>query len=162
MKSGTDLHNLIIPDIGYIFISVMGFLVYKNYFKNVKAKTFVKLGGTSAALTIAIQLFALEYREMYFVWYNNAFLVTTSFCIFVIISRIKLNYGINIITNISKNSFGIYLLHFPVFYIIRRYIECNHLLKFSLLFIATLFISWGIVEVLSKNIYLKKYLLNMK
>lgn len=108
--------------------------------------------------------------EVYNIWYNNIFLLCCTSGIFILLKDMdekKINAKLSkIFIYISKISFGIYLIHYIVMYLIKPYIVkvglLNKPIKIILLFVLTSLASIFSIYILSKVKCIKKYVFRIK
>lgn len=137
---------------GYTFFFVLGYFLHTTYFKRNIENILILLGVFA---TICIAVFScFLFKETGFVserFYNyETFLVAIqSIAVFLIIKRIG-NTNSKIVYSISQHSFGIYLIHMLLYYILDIEsssqnpligIPLNSLLIFGLSYITILFLS---------------------
>lgn len=102
-------------------------------------------------------LFLSLTRVNYFLWYDNPMIALISLCLFYIIHHLCNSFKDNkLIVEISKMSYGIYLSHFILIYIIGKcmqYYGCNigifYLSLFSIILIEFAII-WGVKRITPK------------
>lgn len=135
---------------GLFFITGYMFRKYGNPGRRLSLFGFM----VSFALTIGMQMFLLRNGIVYLVWYDSLPLAMTAFFLFsLIIGRQTSKPSGNILLSLSRCAFGIYLVHPPLNSILRRYIPFGEMplnLRVFVLFALLLFISWGLVELISK------------
>lgn len=144
---------------------IIGYLIKKGIFKNIKSSYLVFLSILSFVLTVVLQMYLYGNRYVYPVNYSNCFLIIFGMLIFELGSRIKTIPFEKIWLSISKCSFGIFLIHNPVkdFVISILNFEIKLLpIKTAIIFIITFIISWSIVALVGKIPIVRKYLFNMK
>ncbi len=152
----------------YGFYVIIGYLVKKGEFKNIKTWIFVIGAVIMFASIVGIQLFYYYNDYAYNVWYDCVFILICAFCIFIIISRLPQLYTIQpFIQDIAKKSFGIYLVHNPIRKILGRYtfIGTGDLImpiKVLLLFVITFLLSWLLVTLICKIPKVGKFLMGVK
>jgi len=142
---------------------IIGHFVYQGTFRRIKSYLLILLLILSFCATVLLQFYILNFtdKKLYFVWYNNATLVISSFCIFELICRINFKKSLKIITNLSICSFGIYLIHMPILWLLKSRINFAGFNKVFVLFLATFLISWIVVYIISFT-PLKRWLFFMK
>lgn len=135
---------------GLFFIAGYMFRKYGNLDRRLSIFGFM----VSFALTIGMQIFLLRNGIVYLVWYDSLPLAMTAFFLFsLIIGRQTSKPSGNILLSLSRCAFGIYLVHPPLNSILRRYIPFGEMPlnpRVFVLFALLLFISWGLVELISK------------
>lgn len=123
----------------------------------------IKLSKTILAISCILAivgghiLFLSLTRVNYFLWYDNPMIALISLCLFYIIRHLCNSFKDNkSIVEISKMSYGIYLSHFILIYIIGKcmqYYGCNigifYLSLFSIILIEFAII-WGVKKIMPK------------
>lgn len=147
----------------YGFMIVLGYFSKKGVFKKISAKCLCLTGVVCFTLTVMLQLFSYHHDSRWNARYNCVFVLITAFCIFEIISRKKKIPFPNLCRSLAKCSFGIYLVHFPLLMLIKKFWKVE-LVSPSLViaFFLTLIISWIIVLLLGKIPKLGKILFFVK
>lgn len=146
---------------------ILGYLVKKDIFKNIKFRNLVCIGVLSFGSTVAVQVFACVNNLEYKLWYNFPFLLICSLTIFIALSRYENTTKIKkhiIWDDISQCAFGIYLVHNVILSIIRKYINMEIFAydRLVILWILVFAISYIIVKMGSKNQYLGRFLFMIK
>ncbi len=138
----------------YGFMVVLGYFLKKGLFHKVKSRYLIIIGIACILITIWIQkvAYANSLQSLFSsTFYNTAFLLIATICIFLLVSRIKRVPIPKIIRNLAMCSFGIYLIHYPVRLIMQRYINISSRgAKIAVVSLLTLLISWGCVWLLSR------------
>ena len=107
---------------------ILGWCMKKGMLKQFSTSVLAIVGFVSFILTVAFQVAAHWKGVNYNVWYNYGLLVICTLCIFELFSR-KDHYPFQKVWNwISRNSFGIYLIHFPFCMLISRKLAGVHIL----------------------------------
>ena len=143
---------------------ICGFLVRKDCFKQCKSSILLLLAAAAFLATVGLQLYAYQHMMKYNVWYNNGLLVLCSFALFELGTRIKEYPFKNTIYDLSRCSFGIYLVHNPILLAMHKFIPLQGMLPIQVivLWFGVFFISWLIVHWISKVPILGRYLFFMK
>lgn len=129
---------------------IIGYLVKQGSFIRVNKLWWMTIGGISFIFTVFIQIYSYKANVGYNVWYNNATLAITALSLFMLLSQIKFSQS-KIIENISKCSFGIFIMHNPIKMILMRYVTIHHnSIKIAVITILTMLFSWLIVYTVSK------------
>lgn len=108
----------------------------------------------SFVLTFALQFFSINRGVTYKVWYDCGLLVLCALFLFELFSRIYYNFGNDVLTWISKNSFGIYLIHFPILLLLKRLLSNIFFMlpmKVLLLWVLVLFISFVLCALIDQS-----------
>lgn len=129
---------------------ILGYLFYKNIFKNMSHKLLVFLFIVMFLCSLSIT-FLTDYR----IWYDLAPWIIASAALFLLLLRMKFSFmRKNIWVLVSKSAFGVYLIHFPILYILRYMVLSgisNVTVKHILLYLLTIIISFLIVQIISIN-----------
>ena len=72
-------------------------------------------------MTVLLQIFPLAYGKTYNVWYDCGFLVICGLFLFKWFSFTKFIGSQKWWTWLSRNSFGIYLIHFPLIMVLQEW-----------------------------------------
>lgn len=156
----------------YLNYYICGHLIINNdTLKNVATK---KLIGTIIITTILAVLsqFILYHKKILlglnFFWYDSLYIYIISVCCFSLITRQKINLNSNVsnfIHNISKFSFGIYVIHRIFMDFIIKYLGIMSIkisIKVIIVYLATFLLSYFSVKIISLNYYTSKFLINLK
>lgn len=153
-------------DLGYsgglygIYI-ILGYCIKRGLLKTFSDRKVETLILIFFVLTIASQFLAFKLGITYKVWYNFLPLMLTALFIFEYFARIYIRNN-RIVNWIARNSFGIYLVHFPfimIFRAILREIPIMLPIKVILLWGISLLISLSICYIITKNHRLSNLLL---
>lgn len=147
----------------YIFYLMWGYFTKKNVLEQFSKRFLVGVGLLSFLCVVFLQLFALDKGYAYNVWYNNACLFICAILLFEFISR-KARIERGYIKNLSKCSFGIYLIHNPICLILGKWIDFRGILPIKVLelFFCVFLISWLIVCVVGRMPKIGKVLFYIK
>lgn len=117
------------------------------------------------AATVFTQLFFMDHEFAYWLWYDNPFLLLCSFSLFLLLCRIqeapaKRTAIKSFIRRLSRNSFGIYLVHYVWIDAFSPWVRSTFSTFWAYIVLAVLaaVCSWVFVDVLSLNRKLGKYL----
>ena len=144
---------------------VMLIMGYKacDVLSRIKTRYVVLFGMLNFAVTVLLQLVCYERGAIYLTWYDNVFLVLCTVCIFVTFSRKDRFRLQKLWGQLSKCSFGIYLIHKPIMTVVEKYsMKYSEHVNVAVLFAVVFAISWGTVTVISKIPKLNKILLYVK
>lgn len=107
---------------------VLGWCIKKGMLEQFSTPILGIVSMSSLILTIACQITAHQCGINYNVWYQYGFLVICALCLFELFSRCQ-HYPLQKVWDwLSRNSFGIYLIHFPFCMLISRGMGHVHLL----------------------------------
>ena len=148
-----NIGNILSLDFGggvYGFYLLCGYLVRKGVLKRIGHIYLIILSVITFVSTVMIQIFSYNHQYAHTVWYNNALLFLCAISLFELLSRSPFRNLSRIICDLSKCSFGIYLIHNPILMILKKNIVLNSILpiKVMLLFLYTFLISWLLVHVI--------------
>lgn len=136
----------------YGCILVTGYLVRKGFLGKVKRWLLAVLTVVSVGCTIVIQIYSFHHGEVYKVWYDNIFLIIASICIFTWFARLKQVRFRSLWENLSRCSFGIYLLHNIVIMILKKYVViASASVRTAVFWGLALGLSWFVVWLVSHN-----------
>ena len=90
---------------------IFGYLVKKGQFKNVKTNILILISVISFLICIIFQYYAFIKGYDFFLWYDFPFILTGSFALFELCSRIGSVKGYKFIQFLSKYSFAVFLIH---------------------------------------------------
>lgn len=107
----------------YLVYLAIGYYISNDYLNKIKNYIWTII-GIFAFIFIVIS----HYSYNYFIWYDNPFILILSTSIYINLYHLFLNtsnfkYISNIIINISKMSFGIYLSHMLIILLISGYLR---------------------------------------
>lgn len=122
-------------------------------------------GTVSLMLAVFIQICSYSRAVEYKVWYNDPFLLVSSFMLFIMINRLHFKFlNEKIFLQISKYAFGIYLTHNCVMILIRKYIQIKGSLPLQTLQLwsITFLISYVIVAICNRSKYIRRYFFLIK
>lgn len=142
----------------YGLYAVIGyyFRKYDCALRKISASVFCSMMLVMAGATVAVQLCSYHRGIGYNVWYSNATLAITAFCLMVLVSRIPVNCFL--LNRLSKYSFAMYLLHNPILMVLNRCITfTSSFFRFVFLFAATTGISLLLSAVLCRERHLARY-----
>ncbi len=141
---------------------ILGYCIKKGMLKRFTDFQLIGMGIFFFWATWLLQIFSYAHGKTYNVWYNCGFLLLCALFLFEWFSRTKI-FGENfILTWLSRQSFGLYLIHFPLIMLGAEWIKTIPLLmplKVMLLFVSVLIGSMAFCYVISKSHQLGKWLL---
>lgn len=158
-SGGDPVQSILSPGFSggvYGMYMILGLAVKRGVFKNVPSPILIALfaGFTASVVFEQIQAYASGVR--YNVWYTDGLLLSASLCLFVLLSRMHRAPDISWIRSLSKYSFAIYLVHFPVKMMAYPLIDSIFVfsgsgpVKILILTIVVLAISWFLSWVINK------------
>lgn len=147
--NGLELNTMLSLDFSggvYGIYLISGYL-FRRYL-NINRKISIPAMLLCGISTVGIQMILLNLHIRYLVWYDFLPLGAAALFLFAVIKNAKIfNKNNRIIRSLSSCSFGIYLIHYPVIYVIRMYLPLGHLSLISrvaVLFLSCLALSWGL------------------
>ncbi|MBQ6512484.1 acyltransferase [Methanobrevibacter sp.] len=90
---------------------ILGYLVKKEQFKNISSGKLGLLAVISFAICILFQYYAFTKSYNFFLWYEFPFILTGSFALFELCSRMETVKAYPAVTFLSKYSFAVFLVH---------------------------------------------------
>lgn len=162
---GTYVQNSSKINLGYIPYVFVGYFISKNRFSAKNTKILYFLGCVSIFITIFLTKYVsikqnLAVSTFYSYLMPNVFFV--SVFIFLLFKNLFNNKKSDIITNISKYCFGIYLIHPFVLSLIYKFITIlsfNQIYSVLIISILAFFVSLIIIYFISKIPFLNKYII---
>lgn len=131
----------------YMFI---GFLFKKKVFDKVKTAHLYLGLVLFFVMAVMSQIYLYSKQVRYNIWYDSPFLLVASVCLFALFYKNRIISVTSWIKRIAICSFGIYLVHRPVQFVLIKYINVGNPWKLFVLWIISFIISWLIVEVINK------------
>ena len=90
---------------------ILGYLVKKGMFKKYSTNKLILLTVVSFAICVLFQYYAYVKGYNFFLWYDFPFILTGSFALFELCSRVEHVRAYSLITVLSKYSFAVFLIH---------------------------------------------------
>ena len=90
---------------------ILGYLVKKDYFKKYSSNKLGLLAVVSFAICVLFQYYAFTRSYNFFLWYEFPFILTGSFALFELCSRMGKVRAYPLVTFLSKYSFAVFLVH---------------------------------------------------
>ena len=90
---------------------ILGYLVKKGQFKNIKSIKLGLIALISFTICVLFQYYAYTISYDFFLWYEFPFILTGSFALFELCSRMKKVKAYPAIIFLSKYSFAVFLVH---------------------------------------------------
>ncbi|MBQ8189548.1 MAG: acyltransferase [Lachnospiraceae bacterium] len=107
----------------YGIYMLLGYFVKKDFFKKIPSKYCIVLAILCFMATVSLQLISYHNSIRYNVWYDCAFILICSFCIFEIITRHCNPNPYHIWQFFAKYAFSVYLIHYPLIMLLTPYIN---------------------------------------
>ncbi len=160
----------------YGFYLILGYLVYQDAFRRIPAALLYLLGISTFIGTVLLQVFSYHNLRPYNVWYDCGLLLICALCIFEFSSRTanhaprseddpsgKPSFLQKLVRDLSKCSFGIYILHNPILILLVPYSHTfSKPISIVLLFAIVTCISWIGVHMVCKIPFAGKILFYAK
>lgn len=166
--TGTGLTITFLPGLYegafYGLYLILGYLVKRGTFRNIKIGWLALGGVLSFASTVWLQVFAYSHAYPYNVRYNCGLLALCALCMFELLSRAQEMTSLVFVRGLSHYSFAIYLTHNIFRTILRTKMSWipSYPLRVVYLWAATLVLAWLLSWLISKIPKLGKRLLYMK
>lgn len=147
---------------------ITGYMFYKKENILKLNSVFVSAVAISSFIFIVfLQMFCFQHGIRYTVWYNAFPLIVTSAAISILMLKVTTKYinkQFDFILKLARLTFGVYLLHWPILMIIKRYLVINVSmpLKVMSLFVLTFIISFMVVAIGAKSKIIRKNLFYIK
>lgn len=90
---------------------ILGYLVKKNLFKKYSTNKLAVLAIVSFLICVVFQYYAFVKGYDFFLWYEFPFILTGSFALFELCSRMETVRAYPIVTFLAKYSFAVFLVH---------------------------------------------------
>ena len=143
---------------------ILGYYIYnKKCLKNInKIKKYLII-IISFILSAVLQVYLYKENSSVIVYYNFVGILLFSLIIYQILLNKNNKYS-KTIEYLSRNSLGIFFVHFPILILMNKYINMNLNRPISVIifFILSIIISVLIVELFNRNKITRKYLLRKK
>lgn len=149
----------------YGLILTFGYLVKKDVFKFIKSQILIVVAILSYVVVVIFQLWSYANGIEYSLWYDNAFILISSLCLFELFSRIKTCYCYRFVRMMAYYSFPIYLIHIIFCYSLSPYINqlmISHPEKVFLVWIISIFVSIICAYLINRIPKVGKYILYTK
>lgn len=151
---------------GYIWVYfIIGYLIKKDFFKNVKKEKLIICSLIMFVLAVTAQALALNLNYKYDLWYDCPMVLVCSVCLFEIFTRIGHVRWYKVIRFLSDYSFAVYLIHNMCVICLTRLLINTCILtefKFILVFVFTVFLSYGIAWGINRIPKVGCYILYMR
>ena len=90
---------------------ILGYLVKKGQFKNIKSSLLGLLAFISFLICVLFQYYAFIKGYDFFLWYEFPFILTGSFALFELCSRVGKVRAYPFVSFLAKYSFAVFLVH---------------------------------------------------
>ena len=160
--NATSVLNLGFSGGVYGIYIILGFCIKRGILNKFSTKRIAITTIIFFVMTVFLQLIAYKKGITYNVWYNCGLLMICSLFLFEFISRVSIFEQNKYVNWISRNSFGIYLVHFPFIILLRNVLKDFAIMlpfKVVILWALALIISSVICVFINKNAKMSRYLL---
>ena len=144
---------------------ILGYLVKKGQFKNISSGKLGILAFISFIICILFQYYAFTKGFDFFLWYEFPFILTGSFALFELCSRMESVRAYPIVTFLSKYSFAVFLVHnlfrLPLLPIVVQ-LPFSEPVKAIILWILLIFFSYLATVIIYRIPKFGKYILYMR
>ena len=90
---------------------ILGYLVKKDYFKKYSSKLIALFAIVSFVMCVLFEYYSFIRGYDFFLWYDFPFILTGSYALFELCSRIKHVKNYRLVHFLSKYSFAVFLIH---------------------------------------------------
>ena len=144
---------------------LLGYLVKKDYFKKYSSKSMALLAIVSFLICVGFQYYAFLRGYNFFLWYEFPFILTGSFALFELCSRMKTVKAYKGVQFLSKYSFAVFLIHnlfrFPLLPFI-VYLPFTEPVKALILWVLLVVFSYAAAVIIYRIPRLGKFVLYMR
>ena len=144
---------------------ILGYLVKKGQFKNFPSGKLWLLAIISFAICILFQYFAFTKSYDFFLWYEFPFILTGSFALFELCSRMDNVRAYPLVSFFSKYSFAVFLVHnlfrLPLLPVVVQ-LPYSEPVKALILWVLLIFFSYLATVIIYRIPRFGKYILYMK
>ena len=144
---------------------LLGYLVKKGYFKKYSSASMGLLAIVSFIICVAFQYYAFLKGYNFFLWYEFPFILTGSFALFELCSRMKTVRAYRGVQFLSKYSFAVFLIHnlfrFPLLPFI-VYLPFTEPVKALILWVLLIVLSYAAAVIIYRIPRLGKFVLYMR
>ena len=144
---------------------ILGYLVKKGQFKNISSEKLGILAFISFIICVLFQYYAFTKGFDFFLWYEFPFILTGSFALFELCSRMESVRAYPIVTFLSKYSFAVFLVHnlfrLPLLPIVVQ-LPFSEPVKAIILWILLIFFSYLATVIIYRIPKFGKYILYMR
>lgn len=117
---------------------LLGYCVKKRLFSRLRIPALAFIGFLAFILVVWLQCFAFGQMVPVPAWYTNGLLFLAGLAVFLLFSRLKNLHPRRIVSVVSRYSFALYLVHYPVLLLLYPVIGASgiptHLLRIAVLF----------------------------
>ena len=144
---------------------ILGYLVKKGLFKKVPTWNLALLSAISFAICVVFQYYAFTKGYNFDLWYEFPFILTGSFALFELCSRMGKVRAYPLVTFLSKYSFAVFLVHnlfrLPLLPLVVQF-SFTEPVKALILWILLIIFSYAAVVIIYRIPRFGKYILYMR
>ena len=144
---------------------VLGYLVKKDVFKKYSSNKLWIIAVVSFAICVLFQYYSYVRGYNFFLWYDFPFVLTGSFALFELCSRVKHVMAYSWVAVLSKYSFAVFLIHnlfrLPLLPLIVR-LPFTEPVKAIILWILLIFLSYAAAAIIYRIPKFGKFVLYMR
>ena len=144
---------------------ILGYLVKKDLFKKYSSNKLGLLAIVSFAICVVFQYYSYIRGYNFFLWYEFPFILTGSFALFELCSRMKHVRAFPLISVLSKYSFAVFLIHnlfrLPLLPVIVQ-LPYTEPVKALILWVLLIFFSYIAAAIIYRIPRFGKYILYMR
>lgn len=151
----------------YGILAIVGWMIKKGYFDQLKTWCYLPLAFVFLILTTALQVYSIRNGIVFTVWYDSILLNLSSVFFLLFLLQIKKSRCNKIVMWIGYSSFAVYLIHMTIMPSVAKVLNehgllVSHLQKTLAIFLATFFLCEFVVFLLSRSKKISKILFGMK
>lgn len=144
---------------------ILGYLVKKGLFKQYPSNKIGILAIVSFAICVLFQYYSYIKGYNFFLWYEFPFVLTGSFALFELCSRVQTVRAFPLVTILSKYSFAVFLIHnifrLPLLPLIVK-LPFTEPIKALILWVLLIFLSYIAAAIIYRIPGFGKYILYMR
>ena len=144
---------------------IIGYLTKKDLFKKYSSKSMGLLAIVSFLICVLFQYYAFTLSYDFFLWYEFPFILTGSFALFELCSRMKTVKAFPLVSFLSKYSFAVFLVHnlfrLPLLPVVVQ-LPFSEPVKAIILWILLIILSYIAVVIIYRIPRFGKYILYMR
>jgi surface polysaccharide O-acyltransferase-like enzyme len=144
---------------------ILGYLVKKGKFKDISNMKLWIITLISFAICVLFQYYAFTKGYDFFLWYEFPFILTGSFALFELCSRMKQVRAFPFVSFLSKYSFAVFLVHnifrIPLLPVVVQ-LPCSEPVKAIILWILLIIFSYAATVIIYRIPRFGKYILYMR
>lgn len=149
----------------YGIYMVLGYLIKKDFLKKITSLIVALILIITFIVYIFIEIFYFNHGFTIHIYYESPFVLICSICLFELISRLKKVKFYATVYTLSKYSFGVFLVHNLYVRLFTHFftkLNMNNSIKFIVLFLVVVILSYITVILISRIPKAGKYILYLK